>query len=239
METLKETKVKTLPKKTNEESVSITLDDIMNMMEKDISIPVEEFPNIDLYMDQLTTFMNKNLESAKRNDNDKILTKTMINNYAKCGLLPPPDKKLYTKAHLISLTFIYYLKNILSINDIKKVLDPLYLNFFNNEEFKMEDVYKEVFSYAPSGLDLMREDVSRQVELSHEMFKDAPKDKKEFLQTFALLCEISYSIYIRKHLLESIIDSLPSIDIKKLEKEAKEKEAKAKKEKAEKEKKKK
>ena len=42
----------------------------------------EDIPNIDLYMDQITTFMDSQLEACKRYEDDKILTKTMINNYA-------------------------------------------------------------------------------------------------------------------------------------------------------------
>ena len=47
----------------------------------------DDIPNIDLYMDQVTTFMEKELASSKRHEDDKILTKTMINNYAKNNLL--------------------------------------------------------------------------------------------------------------------------------------------------------
>ena len=57
----------------------------------------EDIPNIDLYMDQITTFMDSQLEASKRHEDDKILTKTMINNYAKNDLLPPPEKKKYSK----------------------------------------------------------------------------------------------------------------------------------------------
>ena len=56
-----------------------------------------DIPNIDLYMDQVTTFMEEQLHSTKRHNDDKILTKTMINNYAKNNLLPPPVKKKYSK----------------------------------------------------------------------------------------------------------------------------------------------
>ena len=62
-------------------------------------IKPEDLPNIDLYMDQVTTFMEDQLASTKRHDDDKILTKTMINNYAKNDLLPPPIKKKYSKEH--------------------------------------------------------------------------------------------------------------------------------------------
>ena len=74
-----------------------------------------DVPNIDLYMDQVTTFMDEQLASTKRYPDDKILTKTMINNYTKNNLLPPPVKKKYSREHLLLLVFIYYFKNILSI----------------------------------------------------------------------------------------------------------------------------
>lgn len=61
-----------------------------------------EIPNIDLYMDQVTTFMDTQLSSTKRYEQDKILTKTMINNYAKNHLLPPPVKKKYSKSTFLS-----------------------------------------------------------------------------------------------------------------------------------------
>ena len=53
----------------------------------------EDIPNIDLYVDQVTTFIESQLESVKRNDDEKILTKTMINNYTKSHVLPSPEKK--------------------------------------------------------------------------------------------------------------------------------------------------
>ena len=70
----------------------------------------EDIPNIDLYMDQVTTFMDEHLKNNKRYPSDKALTKTMINNYTKNRLLPPPVKKKYSKEHMLLLLFIYYLK---------------------------------------------------------------------------------------------------------------------------------
>ena len=84
-----------------------------------------DVPNIDLYMDQVTTFMDEHLSDVKRYEDDKILTKTMINNYTKNDLLPPPVKKKYSKEHIYVLTFIYYLKNILSISDIQKLFKSI------------------------------------------------------------------------------------------------------------------
>ena len=107
-------------------------------------IKPEDLPNIDLYMDQVTTFMEDQLASTKRHDDDKILTKTMINNYAKNNLLPSPEKKRYSKDHLLMLIFIYYFKNILSITDIQKLLGPITAKYFKGEPGKdMTYVYNE------------------------------------------------------------------------------------------------
>ena len=93
-------------------------------------ITPDEIPQIDLYMDQVTTFMDEHLRSSKRFEEDKILTKTMINNYTKNNLLPPPVKKKYSSEHMLMLIYIYYLKNFLSINDIQSILNPLSDRFF-------------------------------------------------------------------------------------------------------------
>lgn len=103
--------------------MTIDKKDMLNSILDSISridyIKPEDIPNIDLYMDQVTTFMEEGLERTKRYSNDKILTKTMINNYAKNNLLPPPVKKKYTREHMLMLIFIYYFKNLLSIKDIE------------------------------------------------------------------------------------------------------------------------
>lgn len=88
-------------------------------------IEPSDIPDIDLYMDQVTTFMETKLSSFKRNHDDKVLTKTMINNYAKAKLFPPPIKKKYNKNHIMMLIIIYHLKSMLSINDINKLLSPV------------------------------------------------------------------------------------------------------------------
>ena len=87
------------------------LKNILEGLDKIDYIRPEDVPGIDLYMDQVTTFMEEHLRSTVRYPGeDKILTKTMINNYAKNNLLPPPVKKKYSKEHVLLLIFIYYYK---------------------------------------------------------------------------------------------------------------------------------
>lgn len=122
------------------------LADMLHKLAKLDYIRPGEIPNIDLYMDQVTTFMDTHLEATKRNEEDKILTKTMINNYAKNNLLPPPVKKKYSHDHMITLMFIYYFKTLMSISDIQSILGPLTDRFFGDKgSVSLEHIYKEIY----------------------------------------------------------------------------------------------
>ena len=81
-------------------------------------IQTRDFPKVDLYMEQVISFFDQELHAFARDPDDKIFTFTMINNYAKAGILPRPDKKRYNRRHLITLTYIFLLKQVLSIQDI-------------------------------------------------------------------------------------------------------------------------
>lgn len=115
----------------SDEIIKQVLDEVRNFN-------IDDLPNIDLYMDQVTTYLNNKFIATKRHENDKLLTKTMINNYAKSRLLPSPEKKKYSKDHIIILTMIYFFKNIISINDVTKILSPLIEKYFHNEDMPME-----------------------------------------------------------------------------------------------------
>lgn len=189
--------------------------DMINSILSSISrinhIKPEDIPNIDLYMDQVTTFMDSQLSASRRYPNDKILTKTMINNYAKNHLLPSPDKKKYSKEHILMLIFIYYFKNILSITDIQSLLAPITDNYFQNTEgMNVESLYREVFSLEAEQVEQLKEDLLEKYKLSGATFADAPKKEQEFLRLFSFITLLSFDVYVKKQLIEKIIDSLPS-----------------------------
>ncbi len=137
--------------------------------------------------------MDAHLESSKRYQEDKILTKTMINNYAKNHLLPPPEKKKYSKEHMLILIFIYYLKSILSINDIQTLLEPITDKYFHSEEgFSITDLYQGVFVLERSEIEAVREDLLKTFEMAKTSFPDAPEEEKDFLQMFSFVCMLSF-----------------------------------------------
>ena len=196
--------------------MTIDTTDMLNSILKSISridyIHPEDIPNIDLYMDQVTTFMDAQLSSTKRYDGDKILTKTMINNYTKNNLLPPPVKKKYSKEHLYVLTFIYYFKNLLSISDIQTLLNPLTEQFFEgNETGSLDDIYKQIYNLCKGEISGISKDVLEKAHLSEEAFSTVEDtDSREFLQFFSLVSLLSFDVYMKKNIIESLIDDFAS-----------------------------
>ena len=172
-----------------------------------------EIPNIDLYMDQVTSFMDEQLSSSKRYDDDKILTKTMINNYAKNNLLPPPVKKKYSKEHVVVMIFIYYFKTILSIKDIETILTPITEKYFDTDSaVDVASIYEEVCDTAKSQIQNLKDEVREAYETSQNTFKDMEglsDSDQEYLQLFSLISSLSFDVYAKKALIERIIDELP------------------------------
>lgn len=193
--------------------MTIDINDCLNSILSSFSriehVKAEDIPNIELYMDQVTTFMESHLSKTKRYKDDKILTKTMINNYAKNNLLPPPNKKKYSKEHMLILIFIYHFKSVLSITDIQTLLNPLTEKYFNtNDDISIERIYSEVFSMEESQVEALKEDIRQQYKLANHTFQDVEGDEGEFLQIFSFICALSFDVFMKRLLIEKLIDEL-------------------------------
>lgn len=171
-----------------------------------------DVPNINLYMDQVTTFMDEHLSDSKRHEDDKILTKTMINNYTKNNLLPAPVKKKYSRDHLYVLAFIYYLKNILTISDIQKLINPLTEKCFNTDSTPdMDDVYREVYNLCKSQVSGLSRDILEKSKLAGKSFDYVEdSEQREFLELFSLVSLLSFDVYMKKNMIETLIDDYSS-----------------------------
>ena len=111
-----------------------------------------ELPEIDLYLDQVVNYLEKYLTQYSVNKEDKIITKTMINNYVKQGIMPAPEKKKYSRAHIAYLMVICILKQVYSISDIGKLisltiqyfeLSKAYNRFCANLEISVKNVFSK------------------------------------------------------------------------------------------------
>ena len=194
--------------------MKIDTNDILNSILKSLDhvdyIRPEEIPNIDLYMDQVTTFMDDHFSSTKRYPEDKILTKTMINNYTKNNLLPPSVKKKYSKEHVLLLILIYYFKNILSIRDIETVLKPLREKYFSGEgSADLSAVYSEICEMEKTRIEPMKASVREAYEKSRSVFSSLEdSETADELRLFAFVCSLSFDVYLKKMMIEKIVDAL-------------------------------
>ncbi len=113
-----------------------------------------DFPNVDLYIDQVVCLLSNYLSDYIKNDSekdDKIITKTMINNYVKHSIIKPPINKKYNKEHIAYLFVVFILKQVYSISEIKKLID-LAIKTSNIEQAynrfctELEEAVKSTFS---------------------------------------------------------------------------------------------
>ena len=188
----------------------LTLDELKKQLGEWLDlgyIAPEDIPSIELYMDQVTTFMDRYLSKNKRTEEDKTLTKTMINNYTKNSLLPPPSKKRYSKEHIILLIYIYYFKNVVTINDIQVVLKPLIEKYYDNKDatHSLESIYNTLYELEKIQYENTEMSITKTLELIEQGFED--KDD-EYLKKLTFLALLGYDIYLKKKFMESIIDDM-------------------------------
>jgi Domain of unknown function (DUF1836). len=191
--------------------MNYSIDDILKLAE-DIStfneINLTDIPCIDLYMDQVTTLFEDKLSHLKRNNEEAILTKTMINNYAKARILTPIKNKKYNKQQIIILILIYNLKQILSLEDIKLLLTPLIdaLSSTDMDEASLDSLYKCFLSMKNVQAENFSTTVSEYVNTIGLNFTDI-KETKSRTELIILILTLINSSNLQKRLAENLIDN--------------------------------
>lgn len=200
------------------EHMSINTNDYIDRLLKNIDlIKPEDIPNIELYMDQVTTFMENHLGGLKRTDDDKVLTKTMINNYAKNDLLPSPEKKKYSKDHVLLLTFIYYFKSFLTIGDIKILTGELSENYFKSgKKPALSDIYSELLKCFPDLMDGFKSDVINAKKLAEKCMENTDSSDT-YLEKLFFISLLGIDVYMKKQMIEEMIDEMAAEQLSKAE----------------------
>ena len=181
---------------------------ILKQLQGNYIVPIQSIPNIDLYMDQVTTFIESALSGCKRNKNDKILTKTMINNYAKAKIFPPPQKKKYTKNHIMLLIMIYHLKSILSISDICRLLKPITEELNKNIDSPLlEMIYSDFVALQQQN----EKNIAMALECNHtdriQPSLEYHKYENETIQNIIVVLELVIHSNTQKRIAEKILDA--------------------------------
>lgn len=181
------------------------IDEFINNQKTSNNINLDDFPEIDLYMDQVMQLFESKLSYTKRNDDDKVLTKTMINNYAKANLLMKIKNKKYTKDHLILMGLIYNLKGGLSLTDIKTMFTPIINSFDKNEEYPLYDIYQSFLDAYDFNLDDLNNS-SHKISENIKNLINSNDSLGDFEEKFLLVCAFISMSNLYRRMSEKIID---------------------------------
>lgn len=183
------------------------IEELLNSMKEVDEIKITDIPCVDLYMDQVTTLFDDRLSKQKRNDSDVVLTKTMINNYAKAKILPPIKNKKYNKQQIILLVLIYNLKQTLSLEDIKALFDPILNKLSSNNkgtEF-LDFIYERFLNVKSKQCDVLIDSFINKISSSTDIDLDASEDEQ--LKLIMSVLFLISSANIQKRMAEKIIDT--------------------------------
>lgn len=160
-------------------------------------IQPEEIPDLEIYMDQLTTYLDKRLGFYNRETDSPFVTRSMVNNYSKAKLLPPPVSKRYSRIHMMVLSLICQLKRLFTIQDLGRLLAPV------AQEPETEGLYR-LF------LDTQRETFARTPEITEALLGNLGDGEGEegLREKAALVVQLAVRAQRDLLLAERILDTM-------------------------------
>lgn len=108
-----------------EDSNRKTMGDYFAALALKVPADWEHLPDIGLYMDQVITYLERQLEIFRKPDEDHLVTPSMVNNYAKARIIPRTEGKKYGQEHIALLLSVFTLKRVLSVQDMGALFDGL------------------------------------------------------------------------------------------------------------------
>jgi len=186
-----------------EEFVKNTIEDYISRG----TIKAEDFPDMELYMDQAETFLNRELAIYKKNEKDKVITKTMIGNYVKHNMLPRPVNKKYSRDHLILLALIFYLKGIFQIEEIEKIMKPLIDNYNSEFDDKIDlaALYEGILEVQEKEQEALAQSVNRMINESKYQLSEMSLSDDDMLELFMLIVNLSLKADAQKFLAHKLL----------------------------------
>ncbi|MCM3359155.1 DUF1836 domain-containing protein [Psychrobacillus sp. MER TA 171] len=177
------------------------LNRLIDRLALDTAIKEEDIPEIDLYMDQVIQLFDAKYGTTIRSDEDKVLTKTMINNYAKGKLFVPIKNKKYSKQHIMLINLIYHLKGSLSISDVKETLSPL-KEKMASDEFTLNNFYQYFISLQQNNKQVFLKEIQDLDKLTKEL------EAEDELQKLLLISSLANMSNFYRRAAELLVDEL-------------------------------
>ncbi len=183
-------------------------EDIIKELHFTDEIKLSDIPNIDLYVEQMISFMEDNMKNVKRNEKDKLITKTMVGNYTRDGVLMPSKNKKYNKNHMIMLILIYNLKQILSIEDIKILFTPIMKDICNtgDDVIPLEDIYSTLLDIKSTEFESFGDILSQKFKVIQEKLEHVESQDKDIAEIFLTIITLIAQANAQKRMAEKLID---------------------------------
>ena len=182
-----------------------SIDEIIKKLALTERVEEKDIPEIDLYMDQVIQIFEQKLSNSKRKDSDKVLTKTMINNYAKAKLLMSIKNKNYSKEHLLLMSMIYDLKGSLSISDIKDLFDNIVKKYDEDKEYDLRSLYKLYLDINNSNYEEFLENIYKQIDCVKGIIADS-EEFNEYEEKLLFICSMVSMSNMYRRVAEAMID---------------------------------
>jgi hypothetical protein len=191
--------------------MNFSYEDILRLSEEvslSKEITLADIPSIDLYMDQITTLFETKLSHLKRDSDEAILTKTMINNYAKAKILTPIKNKKYNRQQIITLILVYNLKQVLSLDDIKALFKPIAENSLqhNGRTTSIDELYMKLLQIKEQQSSEFREYLAKTTELIGDLSSSKNDEYHDFSQLILTVLTLINSATLQKRMAEKLID---------------------------------
>ena len=185
----------------------------LNELHLERQLKLEDLPQVDLYMDQVIQLFENVYGETLRNELDKVLTKTMINNYSKGKLLFPIKNKKYSNEHLILMSFIYQLKGSLSISDIKTSLDDINDKVIDQDGFPFTALYEKYLSLAMKNVGVFKQNVLKNIDEVENEIKQLEGFHLESIERFLMIASLVHMSNMYRRLAETLIDEIQKEEI--------------------------
>ena len=182
-----------------------SIDEIIKKLALTERVEEKDIPEIDLYMDQVIQIFEQKLSNSKRKDSDKVLTKTMINNYAKAKLLMSIKNKKYSKEHLLLMSMIYDLKGSLSISDIKDLFDNIVKKYDEDKEYDLRNLYKLYLNITNSNYEDFLGNIDKQIKCVKGIIDDS-EEFNEYEEKFLFICSMVSMSNMYRRVAEAMVD---------------------------------
>lgn len=197
------------------------LNQVMDKYAKTGLLLPDEMPEVELYMDQVVSLLNKELAVYKEKEQD-VFTKSMVSNYVKHKVLPKPENKKYNKEHMVILNMIFQLKSIFQMDEMK----VLFKSFVENhesileEQYDMEGLYDSLLRSQDKEILQMTNQIHEDIEYVKAVMEEmgtSDDDAHEIMGVILILAIQSnaYRLMARKLLNEYFIDNKKKSERKK------------------------